>query len=127
MQRTQEIVERVASRRATVLITGETGSGKEMVARAIHAASPRANLPMVVVNAAALPENLIEAELFGHTRGAFTGAVQQRMGREGVVLLDERGCFPIEFAEHREQFLDGAQAAVRTNEQLMEEAVVQRL
>src|SRR3569623_2240194 len=76
-----EIAERVASRRATVVITGETGSGKEMVARAIHRAAPRAHLPMGVVNAAALPESLIEAELFGHIKGAFTGAIQQRIGR----------------------------------------------
>jgi DNA-binding NtrC family response regulator len=110
MEHTAGIIERVASRRATVLITGETGSGKEMVARAIHAASPRANHAMVVVNAAALPENLIEAELFGHTRGAFTGAVQQRMGRfeqahRSTLFLDEIGDLPLEMQTKLLRFL----------------------
>jgi transcriptional regulator with GAF, ATPase, and Fis domain len=110
MIETVEIVERVASRRATVLITGETGSGKEMVARAIHRASPRAHLPMVVVNAAALPESLIEAELFGHIKGAFTGAVQQRIGRfeqanGSTLFLDEIGDLPLEMQTKLLRFL----------------------
>ncbi len=110
MLETIEIVERVASRRATVLITGETGSGKEMVARAIHRASPRAHLPMVVVNAAALPESLIEAELFGHIKGAFTGAVQQRIGRfeqanGSTLFLDEIGDLPLEMQTKLLRFL----------------------
>jgi DNA-binding NtrC family response regulator len=110
MQQTAEIIGRVAARRATVLISGETGSGKEMVARAIHAASPRAHLPMIVVNAAALPENLIEAELFGHTRGAFTGAVQQRIGRfeqahRSTLFLDEIGDLPLEMQTKLLRFL----------------------
>src|SRR5580698_1891298 len=81
MGRTIEIIRLVGARRATVLITGETGTGKEMVARAIHLASPRAQFPLVAVNCNALPENLLEAELFGHVKGAFTGAIQQRIGR----------------------------------------------
>jgi transcriptional regulator with GAF, ATPase, and Fis domain len=110
MLETIEIVERVASRRATVLITGETGSGKEMVARAIHRASPRGHLPMVVVNAAALPESLIEAELFGHMKGAFTGALQQRIGRfeqanGSTLFLDEIGDLPLEMQTKLLRFL----------------------
>jgi transcriptional regulator with GAF, ATPase, and Fis domain len=84
-----------------VLITGETGSGKEMVARALHLASPRASMPMVAVNCNALPDNLLEAELFGHVKGAFTGAVQQRIGRfeqahKGTLFLDEVGDLPLD-------------------------------
>jgi transcriptional regulator with GAF, ATPase, and Fis domain len=91
----------VAPRRCTVLITGETGTGKEMAARAIHAAGPRAGRAMVAVNCSALPENLLEAELFGHVRGAFTGAVQQRVGRfeqahNSTLFLDEIGDLPLE-------------------------------
>jgi transcriptional regulator with GAF, ATPase, and Fis domain len=101
MLRTAELIRLVAGRRSTVLITGETGTGKEMVARAIHHASPRAHLPMVTVNCNALPENLIEAELFGHVRGAFTGAIQHRVGRfeqahRGTLFLDEIGDLPLD-------------------------------
>lgn len=100
----REVVETIAlvgSRRSTVLITGETGTGKEIAARAIHEASPRAHLPMVTVNCAALPENLLEAELFGHTRGAFTGAVNARTGlfeqaHRSTILLDEIGEMPVQ-------------------------------
>jgi transcriptional regulator with GAF, ATPase, and Fis domain len=96
MERTAEVIRLVAGRRSTVLITGETGTGKELVARAIHQASPRAHLPMVTVNCNALPGNLIEAELFGHVKGAFTGAIQHRVGRfeqahRGTLFLDEIG------------------------------------
>ena len=91
----------VASRRATVLITGETGTGKEVAARALHLAGPRRRRPMIAVNCAALPENLLEAELFGHVRGAFTGAIQSRTGRfeqahGSTLFLDEIGEMPIE-------------------------------
>ncbi len=101
MERVVEIIRLVGARRATVLITGETGTGKEIVARAVHLASPRAHLPMVAVNCNALPENLLEAELFGHVKGAFTGAFQQRAGRfeqahRGTLFLDEVGDLPLE-------------------------------
>jgi DNA-binding NtrC family response regulator len=93
-------IEMIANRRSTVLITGETGTGKEVVARAIHAASNRARCEMVTVNCGAIPESLLEAELFGHARGAFTGAVGQRIGRfeqahRGTIFLDEIGDMPL--------------------------------
>ena len=92
----RQTIQRVAASDATVLIEGETGTGKEIIARAIHAASPRRDGPFVVVNCAALPETLMEAELFGHERGAFTGAETQRKGRfeladGGTIFLDEIG------------------------------------
>jgi len=87
--------------RCTVLITGETGTGKEMAARALHNASPRAGLPMVAVNCSAVPETLLEAELFGHVKGAFTGATAQRVGRfeqahKSTIFLDEISDMPLE-------------------------------
>jgi formate hydrogenlyase transcriptional activator len=91
-----ERVERVAPTNATVLITGETGTGKELVARAVHRQSLRAGRPMVAVNVGAIPESLISSELFGHEHGAFTGAVQRRIGRfeqadHATLFLDEVG------------------------------------
>jgi DNA-binding NtrC family response regulator len=91
----------VAARRCTVLITGETGTGKEMVARALHGAGNRSHLQLVAVNCAALPENLLEAELFGHVRGAFTGAVEKRIGRfeqanNSTLFLDEIADMPLD-------------------------------
>jgi DNA-binding NtrC family response regulator len=100
IQQICDAIRLVASRRCTVLISGETGTGKEVVARAIHMAGNRSHLPMVAVNCSALPANLIEAELFGHTRGAFTGAHTSRVGRfeqahHGTLFLDEIGDLPL--------------------------------
>ena len=78
MRKLAEIIKLVASRRSTVLITGETGTGKEVVAKAVHLSSPRAASSIVTVNCTALPETLLESEVFGHTKGAFTGAMQAR-------------------------------------------------
>ncbi|MGA3293694.1 MAG: sigma-54 dependent transcriptional regulator [Candidatus Acidiferrales bacterium] len=96
MRRVFEMAERVAPTDATVLILGESGTGKDLLAQEIHARSPRDGKPFVAVNCAALPENLIESELFGYERGAFTGAAQQRKGKfelasGGTLFLDEIG------------------------------------
>ncbi len=96
-----EVIQLIAPKRVTVLIGGETGTGKEVIAKAIHAASNRAALPMVSVNCTALPANLIETELFGHAKGAFTGAHASRIGRfeqanKSTIFLDEIGDLPLE-------------------------------
>ena len=101
MEQVTNIIRLVASRRCTILISGETGTGKEMTARAIHLASDRARRPMVSVNCSAIPENLIEAELFGHVKGAFTGAITHRVGRfeqahGGTLFLDEIADLPFD-------------------------------
>jgi len=100
MRKVFEIVDSVADSRSSILITGESGTGKELVAKAIHYNSPRKNQPFVAVNCAALPENLMESELFGHEKGAFTGAIKQTRGRfelahEGTLLLDEISEIPL--------------------------------
>lgn len=101
MQEVFRAIGRLAASSATVLITGESGTGKELIARALHQHSARAQGPFVAVNAAAIPKDLLEAELFGHERGAFTGATQQRRGRfeeagGGTLFLDEIGDMPFE-------------------------------
>jgi DNA-binding NtrC family response regulator len=100
MKKLKHLVEKVAPTDSNVLITGETGTGKEMLARAIHALSPRRDKPFVAVNASAIPESLQESELFGHRKGAFTGAIDERKGLfeeagSGTLFLDEIGdCSP---------------------------------
>jgi DNA-binding NtrC family response regulator len=99
MQAILELVSQVGPSRASVLVTGESGTGKELVAEALHAASPRAKMPFVRLHCAALAESLLESELFGHERGAFTGAVVRREGRfkqadGGTLFLDEIGEIP---------------------------------
>ncbi|MAK56266.1 MAG: nitrogen regulation protein NR(I) [Pusillimonas sp.] len=101
MQEVFRAIGRLAVSPATVLITGESGTGKELIARALHTHSPRAAGPFVALNAAAIPRDLLEAELFGHEKGAFTGATQQRRGRfeeanGGTLFLDEIGDMPFE-------------------------------
>src|ERR1700744_1465934 len=100
MQELFGLIERVATSNVSVLITGESGTGKELVARTLHDLSPRKNKAFVAVNCAAIPETLIESEIFGHEKGAFTGAIERRAGcfelaEEGTLLLDEIGEMPV--------------------------------
>jgi len=99
MQKVYTLIEQVASSSASVLITGESGTGKELVARTIHTLSPRRNAPFLAINCSAIPDTLMESELFGHEKGAFTGAVSRRHGcfelaNTGTLLLDEIGEMP---------------------------------
>jgi DNA-binding NtrC family response regulator len=111
MQAVYQAVRMLARRNTTVLITGPTGSGKELVANAVHSLSPRAGRPFVVINCAAIPEALLESELFGHTRGAFTGAMQSYGGRiqsaqGGTLFLDEIGDMPLSLQPKLLRFLE---------------------
>ncbi|HZY60989.1 MAG TPA: sigma-54 dependent transcriptional regulator [Edaphobacter sp.] len=111
MRELTRLIRLVAPRSTTVLIEGETGTGKEVVARALHRLSERSAKPFAVLNCAAIPEALLEAELFGHTRGAFTGAVQSRTGRieaahGGTLFLDEIGEMPIALQAKMLRFLE---------------------
>src|SRR5664279_1973245 len=101
LKRVLRQVDKVAATDASVLILGETGSGKELIARAIHQRSPRARKPLVKVNCGSIPRELFESEFFGHTRGSFTGAIRDRVGRfqladGGTLFLDEVGEIPLE-------------------------------
>src|ERR1700722_6429256 len=131
MRQVCRMIQLVGPRRATVMITGESGTGKEIAARAIHKAGPRGRGPWVAVNCTALPENLLEAELFGHTRGAFTGAMQNRVGRfeqahGGTLFLDEIGDLPLDLQakllrvlQEREFQRLGSSETVRTDVRLV--------
>jgi DNA-binding NtrC family response regulator len=120
-------VEQMAPVSSTVLVEGESGTGKELVARALHRLSPRKNKPFIAVNVGALPETLLESELFGHEKGAFTGAAERRLGRfeladEGTLFLDEIGDIPrstqvklLRVLEDREVMRLGATQPIRVN------------
>lgn len=114
MREMARMIRLVAPRSVAVLIEGETGTGKELVAKAVHGLSARADKAFVVLNCAAIPEALLEAELFGHTRGAFTGAVQARKGRiemadGGTLFLDEIGEMPLALQAKMLRFLEGGE------------------
>jgi DNA-binding NtrC family response regulator len=127
MRHVYRLTRLVAPRTTTVLIAGATGSGKELVARALHGLSPRASRPFIAVNCAAIPETLLESELFGHARGAFTGAVQAQVGRipaahGGTLFLDEVSELPLgmqakllRFLEEKEVQRLGASEATRVD------------
>ena len=111
MLRTFALTRMVAARDTTVLVTGESGTGKDMIAQEIHLISARRNQPFVVVNCSAIPETLLEAELFGYTKGSFTGAVQSRIGRihaahGGTLFLDEIGDMPLSLQSKILRFLE---------------------
>jgi DNA-binding NtrC family response regulator len=111
MQRVYELTRMVARRDTTVLVTGESGTGKDLLAQAIHLISSRQKQPLVVINCAAIPEALLEAELFGYVRGSFTGAVQSRIGRihaahGGTLFLDEIGDMPLSLQSKILRFLE---------------------
>jgi formate hydrogenlyase transcriptional activator len=131
LKRALQLADTVAATDATVLVLGESGTGKELIARRIHNSSPRRNYPFVEVNCAAIPLGLLESELFGHERGAFTGAISQRIGRfesadRGTLFLDEIGDIPNELQPkllrviQNQQFERlGSAQTVRTNVRLI--------
>jgi len=139
IRRTADVIRLVAKRRSTVLISGETGTGKEVVARALHMASPRGQFPMIAVNIAGLPETLLETELFGHVKGAFTGASQQRIGRceqahRSTLFLDEIGDLPLDvqtkllrFLQEREFQRVGSSETIRVDVRMIVAANVNLL
>ena len=111
MRRVYEMTRLVAERETTVLVTGESGTGKDLIAQAVHLLSRRDKKPLVVINCAAIPESLLEAELFGYTKGSFTGAVQSRIGRihaahGGTLFLDEIGDMPLSLQSKILRFLE---------------------
>jgi len=111
MLRVYELTRMVARRDTTVLVTGESGTGKDLIAQAIHLISPRQKQPLVIINCAAIPESLLEAELFGYVKGSFTGAVQSRIGRihaahGGTLFLDEIGDMPLSLQSKILRFLE---------------------
>jgi transcriptional regulator with GAF, ATPase, and Fis domain len=111
MLRVYELTHMVARRDTTVLVTGESGTGKDLIAQAVHLISQRQKQPLVIINCAAIPESLLEAELFGYTKGAFTGAVQSRIGRihaahGGTLFLDEIGDMPLSLQSKILRFLE---------------------
>lgn len=111
MQRVYKLTHMVAPRDTTVLVTGESGTGKDLIAQAIHLISSRQKQPLVVINCAAIPEALLEAELFGYVKGSFTGAVQSRIGRihaahGGTLFLDEIGDMPLSLQSKILRFLE---------------------
>jgi transcriptional regulator with GAF, ATPase, and Fis domain len=111
MQRVWAVTRMVAARTTTVLVTGESGTGKDLLAQEIHLISARRNQPFIVVNCSAIPETLLEAELFGYTKGAFTGALQSRIGRihaahGGTLFLDEIGDMPLSLQSKILRFLE---------------------
>jgi transcriptional regulator with GAF, ATPase, and Fis domain len=114
MKDVARIAHLVARRNTSVLILGETGTGKELIAEAVHALSDRVQGPYVTVNCAAIPETLLEAELFGYARGAFTGAVQSRVGRMhaaqgGTIFFDEIGDMPVNLQSKLLRFLENGE------------------
>jgi two-component system response regulator GlrR len=127
MRRVLEAVSRIAKTESTVYIHGESGTGKELIAKAIHLASDRKNTSFVAINCAAIPESLLESELFGHEKGAFTGAVRSTKGlfaqaHEGTIFLDEIGDMPLpvqakllRVLEERQYYPVGGEKPVRVN------------